>query len=325
MNPRIGFSVCAALVVVGLGSLLDATACSPSGGTGDASVEAGPTCDPDSGDPQAGCPCTPSTYKTSDCYTGPPGTNAKGICQTGKRSCTAEGTLTNCVGEVTPQPETCNYTDDDCNGIADDLPEIADAAIIAKCNSPACDPDFTDAAITCWGPDPGICGAGVKSCTSGPKGGSPSGCEEFIHGGVPEVCNGLDDDCNGSIDDGLDTEGPCDLDDGATWPADANPFDGSITKILGQCVHGNMTCVATNCSEHSCADAGDVCFPTQPTTETCNGIDDNCNGQVDEKTCLLGGPYCCGYVSGGKNYGFCTSFYEGDGGSGQFYNCHTAN
>src|SRR5450755_4463034 len=181
-------------------------ACAPSANGNDASVEAGPTCDPDSGDPQAGCACNPSTYKTADCYTGPPGTNAKGICQVGKRSCTPEGTLTNCVGEVTPLPEVCNLADDDCDGLVDDLPEIADAATIANCNSPACDPNFTDAAITCWGPDPGICGAGTKACAGGPKGGSPSGCTEFIHGGVPEVCNGLDDDCNGSIDDGLDQE-----------------------------------------------------------------------------------------------------------------------
>src|SRR5690349_15486385 len=102
-------------------------------------------CDPDSGNP-AGCTCDPSKPSV-DCYSGPPGTSAKGICKPGKRSCN-NGKYTECIGEVTPLPETCNYADDDCDGIVDDLPEIADAEAIARCNSPACDPDFSDAAIT---------------------------------------------------------------------------------------------------------------------------------------------------------------------------------
>jgi hypothetical protein len=204
---------------------------------------------------------------------------------------------------VTPKPETCNYTDDDCDGIIDDVPELVDAAVLANCNSPACDPTFTDAAITCWGPDLGICGAGTKACKGTPKGGQPTGCNEFIHGGVPEICNGLDDDCNGLIDDGLSMEGPCDMDDGSTWPPDANPIDGgTITKILGECVHGNLTCVDSNCGAHSCADAGDQCFPTQPVQELCNGKDDDCNGIVDDHSCnsptdiLYGYKYCCQYI-----------------------------
>ena len=50
-----------------------------------------------------------------------------------------------------------------------------------------------------------------------PKGGEPTGCVGFIHGGVPEVCNGIDDDCNGQIDDGLTNEGPCTLPPGHKW------------------------------------------------------------------------------------------------------------
>ncbi len=262
-------------------------ACSPNNPPLDAGADA-PVCNPDSGDP-AGCPCDPGSYKPTDCYTGPPGTSSKGICQPGTRKCTQEGTFTTCVGEITPQPETCNYTDDDCNGYVDDL--FGDAAVLARCNSPACEPSFADAAITCWGPDPGICGAGTLACQGGPKGGTPNGCNEFIHTPAQETCNGIDDDCNGTIDDGLDQEGPCTLDDGSTWAADANPFEagpdgGRITQVLGECLNGNLTCVDTNCDQHSCKDAGDQCLPSAPAaTETCDGKDNDCNGKVDDHAC----------------------------------------
>ncbi len=290
-------SVVAFLFVLGSGVALDA-ACSPSVEGSDGG-DAGPVCDPDSGDP-AGCPCDPNKTASVDCYSGPPGTSSKGICKPGKRSCDSNGKFTVCVGEVTPQPETCNYTDDDCDGLIDDLPELADAAIIGRCNSPSCDPSYTDAAITCWGPDPGICGAGVKACQGTPTGGQPTGCIEFVHTPSQEICNGIDDDCNGTIDDGLDQEGPCDMPAQSTWPDGGNPFeagpDGSlITHVFGECVHGNLTCVDTSCGPHGCADAGDQCFPSQPTTETCDGLDNDCNGAVDDHACKGQGnlKYCC--------------------------------
>jgi len=302
LRNTVPVGVAAALVLLGGGVALDA-ACSPSSPaqTGDA----GPVCDPDSGDP-AGCPCDPST-KPSTCYTGPNGTSGKGICTTGTRSCTPDGTFTVCAGEQTPMPEVCNYADDDCNGIVDDLPEIADAAVLARCNSPACDnAGLGDAGITCWGPDPGICGAGVKACAGGPSGGTPTGCTELIHAPAQEVCNGIDDDCNGLVDDGLDQEGPCDMPNGSMWAPDANPFEGGTpTHVLGECVHGNLTCVATGCGEHGCADAGDVCFPSQPQPETqqfgagCDGLDNDCNGIIDDHACAdtddvqFGDIYCC--------------------------------
>ncbi|HEY1956403.1 MAG TPA: MopE-related protein [Polyangiaceae bacterium] len=282
------------LFVLGGGVALDA-ACSPS--TQSAAGDAGPVCDPDSGDPQAGCVCDPTKPGPTDCYTGPAGTSGKGICKTGKRTCTPEGKYTTCDGQITPQPETCNYADDDCNGLVDDLPELADAAVIARCNSPACDQaGFADAAISCWGPDPGICGAGVKTCKGTATGGQPTGCFEYIHGGVPEVCNGIDDDCNGAVDDGLDQEGDCDMPAQSVWPPDANPFDGgSPTKVLGECIHGQL----------HCEDGGDKCYPSQPTPEVqnggygCDGLDNDCNGVVDDHACSdsidkqYSQDYCC--------------------------------
>jgi hypothetical protein len=317
-------STVAFLVSVGGASVLF-NGCSPSAPGLDASVDA-PVCNPDSGDP-AGCACDPGTVKQQTCYTGPPGTEGKGFCQTGLRSCTQNGTYTTCVGEVTPVPEVCNLADDDCDGIIDDLPEIADAAVLGRCTSPSCSPNFGDAAITCWGPDPGICGAGTKACAPGPKGGTPTGCNEFVHTPTQEICNGIDDDCNGLVDDGLDQEGTCDVPEGSTWPPDANPTvpDAGITQVLGECVHGNLTCVPTGCGEHGCADAGDVCFPSQPAVETCDGKDNDCNGIIDDHACANNAsePYCCTYLLN-QTDSFC---YPSDLGVSEpgYYLCHNAN
>ena len=311
-------SVASVLILFGGGVALDA-ACSPSAPP-DAG-DGGPPCDPDSGD-SVGCPCDPSSKPTT-CYTGAPGTSGKGICKSGTRSCTPDGKFTACVGEVTPQPEVCNYADDDCNGLVDDLPELADAAVIARCNSPACDTNgYADAAITCWGPDPGICGAGVKTCQGGPGGGTPTGCQEFIHGGAPETCNGVDDDCNGLVDDGLDQEGACDMPPQSAWPPDANPFDGGQpTKVYGECIHGQLHCV----------DGGDQCFPSQPTTEVqnygygCDGLDNDCNGVVDDHACSdsydkqFNQNYCC---YDGFYYNCAT---QADVDAGYYVSCHLAN
>ena len=294
------------LFALGAAVALDG-ACSPNGGGGsDAGADA-PVCNPDSGDP-AGCPCDPNKDTTAQCYTGPLGTSGKGFCQAGKRSC-VNGKLTTCEGEVLPQPEVCNLADDDCDGIIDDVPEITDAAVIGKCNSPACGTQYADADITCWGPDPGICGAGVKTCAPGPKGGTPTGCNEYVHTPAQESCNGVDDDCNGIVDDGLDQEGPCDLDDGSTWDPDANPLEagadgGKDPRVRGECLHGNLACVDSNCGPHGCADAGDQCKPSQPGIESCNGKDDDCNGQIDDHACAnnpYGDYYCCTYLT----YGYC--------------------
>ncbi|CAN5356343.1 hypothetical protein BH09MYX1_BH09MYX1_36900 [soil metagenome] len=251
-----------------------------------ASVSADPddagVCDPDSG---TFCPCDPSTYKPSDCYSGPKGTNGKGICKAGKRSCVA-GKLSACVGEVLPKTETCNLADDDCNGTTDDVPEIIDAAAIGYCTSPACDPSFRDAAIYCYSGDPGICGAGRKTCAPGTAGGTPTGCEPFIKSGAPEECNGVDDDCNGSVDDGLTDLGDCDADGGV----------GECAKGKGACNNGLL-----------------FCPNNEPVPEKCDGKDNNCDGQIDNGsiTQLCGNTYYT--CTNGKCMFVCPYVFSYDG------------
>ncbi|HEX7603245.1 MAG TPA: MopE-related protein [Polyangiaceae bacterium] len=264
--------------------------CSPAA-TVPSDTEAG-VCDPDSG---TNCPCNPNTYKPSDCYHGPLGTNGKGACKAGKKSCSPAGVMSDCVGEVLPSPEVCDYADNDCNGVSDDLPEFTDAAPIAYCESPACDPTFRDAGIYCFTGDLGICGAGRRTCAPGASAGTPTGCKSFIKNGVPEECNAIDDDCNGQVDDGLQgTLGACDTD-----------------AAVGQCAHSNV----------DCKDGGLVCPPSDPGTESCDGKDNDCNGIIDDKACpTVGSDYCC--KSKSSSYAFCTSSpYYLDGGGVAYYDC----
>jgi len=90
-----------------------------------------------------------------------------------------------------------------------------------------------------------------------------------IKPGATEVCNGIDDNCNGSIDEGLTY---------ITYYADADG-DG----------YGNPAVSVTSCSgppagyvvnNTDCNDANASINPGA--TEVCNGIDDNCNGSIDE-------------------------------------------
>jgi hypothetical protein len=70
------------------------------------------------GGQDAGEPCVPGS--TEACYDGPEGTQDKGSCKAGVRTCNAEGTAFGpCESQVLPSPEDCaTPLDEDCNGTA---------------------------------------------------------------------------------------------------------------------------------------------------------------------------------------------------------------
>ena len=81
------------------------------------------------------------------------------------------------------------------------------------------------------------------------------GCCEDATPGKPETCNGLDDDCDGWVDDGL---GPV--------PAD---------NVWGECAGNVRFCTGVGGWQDAAANY-------EPVAETCNGLDDDCDGEADE-------------------------------------------
>jgi len=108
--------------------------------------------------------------------------------------------------------------------------------------------------------------------------------DPLVNPGQSETCNDLDDDCDGTVDE--------DALDASTWYADQDG-DGYLDRE-----HSALTCdlpVGFAADDGSgledCDDANAVVHPGAE--ELCNGMDDDCDGAVDEDlgiatTCLSG-------------------------------------
>ncbi|MBU1244774.1 hypothetical protein KJ612_16370 [Myxococcota bacterium] len=259
------------------------------------------------GDIDEGCSCVvpgydPALPRTDQpCYGGPTYTLGVGVCRGGLRDCLG-GVWGACVGDVTPSTELCDdRLDNDCDGLVDEgcpwcvnpLPEwcdgmdndcdglidegvrngcggcgtvgttdFCDDGLDNNCNGvidEGCDCDQTQA---CYPGPPetagiGACAWGTKTCNEF------SPCVGYVTP-IPELCgsdnsgNGIDDDCDGFTDEG------CICPEGATRLCG----DGA-----GVCTYGHQLC--TNNAWGACIGG------TGPFTETCNGLDDDCDGLTD--------------------------------------------
>jgi len=157
--------------------------------------------------------------------------------------------------------ELCNLVDDDCDGVTDEDP--IDGTTY-----------YTDADVDGFG-DAEL---PVVACSA------PSGTVEDAtdcddadaaqYPGADEWCNGEDDDCDGLTDES-------DAVDAATWHADSDG-DG----------FGDPDATTSACSEPTgytadAMDCDDTDAAVSPAAdEYCNGIDDNCDGTVDEDSAV---------------------------------------
>ncbi|MBM4146703.1 MAG: hypothetical protein FJ240_10620 [Nitrospira sp.] len=94
-----------------------------------------------------------------------------------------------------------------------------------------------------------------------------------IHPGAVELCDGKDNNCNGQTDEGFALGIPCSVG-------------------IGACKRDGVAI----CSPDG---AGTVCnaTPGQPSPEVCDGIDNDCNGAIDDlppQTCYSGPPFTAG-------------------------------
>jgi hypothetical protein len=88
-----------------------------------------------------------------------------------------------------------------------------------------------------------------------------------VHPNATEVCNGIDDNCNSQIDEGVKS----------TFYADADNDTYGNPNIT------TLACSAPTGYVSSNTDCNDGNINVHPNaTEVCNGIDDNCNSQIDE-------------------------------------------
>ncbi|MCB9760666.1 MAG: hypothetical protein H6739_12560 [Alphaproteobacteria bacterium] len=108
-----------------------------------------------------------------------------------------------------------------------------------------------------------------------------------VHPGATELCNGVDDDCDAAIDDDDD-----DVSDPSTWYADADA-DG-----YGDANAARTACLQPSGTVSDSTDCDDTHATVYPgATETCSGLDDDCDGTVDEPADLLGSDAACGAVN----------------------------
>ena len=232
------------------------------------------------------CPC--KAGETRRCYTkGPLALAGVGRCAWGAQTCGGDGFFGPCEGDVAPLPEElCNGIDDNCNGTIDEETDSSGRPLMVR---PSC--SRTE----------GVCAGSKRHCAAG----SFAACTDAdyssaarshgaVYGPDSNFCDRVDHDCDGVIDTGCDSRSCADK--GAGFTRDCyGPGLGSPSLQHEPCRKGTQTCGRANGVLLWGACLGQV----EPVAEVCNGVDDDCNGLIDDfprgegQACDTGRPGVC--------------------------------
>ncbi|TNF37751.1 MAG: HYR domain-containing protein [Deltaproteobacteria bacterium] len=234
------------------------------------------------------------------------------VCASGVRKCSDDGLSTFCDETGGAQVERCDGVDNDCDGATDE----------------GCDDDFDDwcdADMGC------VTNVVIPLCPNGC--GDCNDSANAVHPGATERCDGVDNACTGVIDAGCDDDGDgyCDAamdcvastvtslcPGGCGDCADADPevHPGAVERcdgkdndcvggaddafeVGGSCEVGVGACKSGGALVCSSSQAGVVCDAVagSPEVERCDGVDNDCDGQIDDgfdlgETCTVGLGVC---------------------------------
>ena len=150
------------------------------------------------------------------------------------------------------RPEICDGLDNNCNGEIDEGVLISYYADVDEDGFG--DPE--NAVLDCVQPDGFV--ENNEDCDD---------ANESIFPDASELCDGLDNNCNGEIDEGVLISYYADV--------DQDGFGDPENAILDCVQPGGFVL-----SNEDCDDANESIFPDA--SEICDGLDNNCNGEIDE-------------------------------------------
>ena len=154
--------------------------------------------------------------------------------------------------------EFCNTIDDDCDATIDE-PDASDASTWYNDSDGDGygDPSTSQAACA----QPGGYVANGADCDDSNASVNPA---------VTETCNTIDDNCDGTVDESTASDAP-------TWylDSDSDGYGDPASSIQSCLWPGGYSANASDCDDSSAS-------VSPAATETCNTVDDNCDGSVDE-------------------------------------------